>query len=133
MKTKRTGLILYVKKYEESIAFYKTVLELEVLFQNNKLACFDLYGTYLMVEKEDREDYLALNEMNTKAFSCIRINVNNVKRTANDLKKEGIETDYQEYDWGKVVKFYDPNKNLIALRDEETFARQIEEYTAKSK
>ncbi|EZH72805.1 hypothetical protein ATO12_21990 [Aquimarina atlantica] len=133
MKIKRTGIILYVKKYEESIVFYKTILELPILFQNNELTCFDLHGTYLMVEKEDREDYLKMTEINAKAFSCIRINVDDVQRVANDLKKKGVAVDYQEHHWGKVAKFYDPDSNLIAFKDEETFAKQIEEYILKSK
>ncbi|WP_101450037.1 VOC family protein [Aquimarina sp. MAR_2010_214] len=133
MKIKRTGLILYVKKYEESILFYETILELTILFKNDELTCFDLFGTYLMVEKEDREDYLIMDETNEKAFSCIRMNVDNVQSIANDLKRKGIAVDYQEHHWGKVAKFYDPDRNLIAFKDEETFAKQIEEYIPKSK
>ncbi len=133
MKIKRTGLILYVKKYEESIVFYETILGLTILFKNDELTCFDLYGTYLMVEKEDREDYLIMDEMNAKTFSCIRMNVDNVQNLANDLKKKGVAVDYQEHHWGKVAKFYDPDRNLIAFKDEETFTKQIEEYTLKSK
>ena len=88
MKIKRTGLILYVKKYDESIVFYVTVLGLTILFQKDELTCFDLYGTYLMVEKEDREDYLAMDEINVKAFSCIRMNVDDVQRVANRFKEK---------------------------------------------
>ncbi len=126
----RTGLILYVNKYEECIAFYSKVLNLSVLFKNEELTCFDFYGTYLMVEKEDRTDYLeTLSEK--KNHSCIRINVGDVKCISDELKRKNILIDYQEHSWGKVAKFKDPDGNLIAFKDEISFEKQIQEYKNK--
>lgn len=127
MKTERTGLILYVKAYKECIVFYSEVLNLSILFQNEELTCFDFYGTYLMVEKEDRTNYLEDNS-ELKNYSCLRINVNNVKRVSEELKQQNIKVDYQEHSWGKVAKFKDPDGNLIAFKDEESFAKQIRDY-----
>ncbi|MDY8134580.1 VOC family protein [Aquimarina sp. 2201CG5-10] len=128
----RTGLILYVKKYNECVSFYKEILQLPVLFQNEVLTCFDFYGTYLMVEIEDREEYLKQN-MIDKNYSCLRLNVANVETTANMLKAKGIEVNYQKHEWGEVAKFFDPEGNMIAFKDESGFADQIEEYSKLNK
>lgn len=127
MKIERIGLILYVRAYEECIVFYTKVLNLSILFQNEELTCFDFFGTYLMVEKEDRVEYLELDS-EIKNYSCLRINVNDVKVISEELKRQDVQVDYQEHSWGKVAKFKDPEGNLIAFKDEESFAEQIEDY-----
>lgn len=127
MEVARTGLILYVKNYEACIAFYSEILRLPMLFQNEVLTSFDFFGTYLMVEKEDRKEYVeAISEL--KNTMCIRINVDDVFKISEELKKKNIPIDYQEHSWGKVAKFKDPEGNLIAFKDEEGFAKQIEDY-----
>jgi lactoylglutathione lyase len=127
MKISRIGHILYVKKYEECIIFYNQFLKLSILFKNEDLTCFDFFGTYLMVEKEDRHKYLNEDSEN-RNYSCIRINVEDVKRHSDELINQSIVVDYQEHSWGKVAKFKDPEGNLIAFKDEESFAKQIEDY-----
>ena len=131
MDVSRTGHILYVKNYEKCISFYKESLKLTVLFKNEDLTCFDFFGTYLMVEKEDRADYINDNSKN-RVYSCIRINVDDVKHYSEKLKSHNINIDYQEHVWGKVAKFKDPDGNLIAFKDEESFAKQIEDYNVTS-
>lgn len=127
MTVDRTGLILYVNKYEECVSFYSNVLNLSILFKNDDLTCFDFYGTYLMIEKEDRIAYIETISEN-KNFSCLRINVEDVKHVSDKIKAKNILIDYQEHSWGKVAKFKDPDGNLIAFKDEKSFAQQIEEY-----
>lgn len=133
MKTQRTGTILYVKNYDECVNFYHKTLRLTILFQNSQLTCFDLFGTYLMIEIEDRHPYQKLPHEHQKVFSCIRINTDDVKGCAAQLRSKNIDVDYQENDWGTVAKFYDPDGNLIAYKDEETFLVQINEYKKKLK
>ena len=54
MKISRTGIILNTEKYDECVAFYKTVFELTVIFEkqegNFRLTCFDFQKAYLMIE-----------------------------------------------------------------------------------
>ena len=94
MKTERTGLILYVKEYKKCVLFYDEVLNLSILFQNEELTCFDFYGTYLMVEKEDRPEYLE-GGSEIKNYSCLRINVDDVKSIAEERFAKQIE-DYKK-------------------------------------
>jgi len=128
MKVERTGLILYVIKYDECVLFYKEILNLEILFKNNDLTCFDFFGTYLMVERENRDEFVDSNLGMPENFSCLRINVANVKELSNQLKAKGVAVNYQEYSWGTIAKFKDPNGNLLAFKDEKGFANQIKGY-----
>jgi len=130
MKIARTGLILYVKKYDECLAFYGDTLNLDIFFQNDALCCHDFYGTYLMVEKEDRKEYLDSNT-EFKNFSCIRMNVENVRALANFLVQKNVEVDYQKHDRGEVAKFKDPDGNLLAFKDEVGFLSQVEDFKKK--
>ena len=128
MKIERTGLILYVVKYDECVVFYKEVLNLKILFQNDDLTCFDFFGTYLMVEIQNRNEFLDKDLGVPENFSCLRMNVENVKELSEELKGKGIEVNYQEHTWGTIAKFKDPNGNLIAFKDEKGFDKQIKEY-----
>ncbi len=127
----RTGHILYVNNYCDCVDFYKDKLQLPILFQQEQLTCFDFYGTYLMIEQEDRKDYLQLKKPQ-KNFSCIRINVSDVQQVAILLSAKNINVDYNEYPWGKTAKFYDPDGNLLAFKDEEGFLKQLQEYRHKN-
>ena len=131
-KVNKSGIILYVNEYKKCVSFYKDILELEVLFSNKDLTCFDFFGSYLMVEKEDRKDYLIIQK-EKKNYTCLRLNVQNVKEVSDKLKNKNIEIDYQEHDWGIVAKFKDPDGNLIAIKDSEKFDKQIEEYNLTNK
>ncbi|PHS67144.1 MAG: glyoxalase [Flavobacterium sp.] len=131
-KVNKAGIILYVNKYKKCLSFYKDILELEVLFDTIDLTCFNFFGSYLMIEKEDRNEYLISKE-EKKNYSCLRLNIQNVKEVSDKLKNKNIEVDYQEHDWGIVAKFKDPDGNLIAFKDSEKFDKQIEEYILKNK
>jgi len=128
MKIERMGLILYVIKYDECVVFYKEILNLNILFKNDDLTCFDFFGTYLMVEREDRNEFLNSDLGDPENFSCLRMNVDNVKEFSEQLKVKGVAVNYQEHSWGTIAKFKDPNGNLIAFKDEKGFAKQIEGY-----
>ena len=132
IKAIRTGHILYVNNYRDCVDFYKDKLQLPILFQQEQLTCFDFYGTYLMIEQEDRKDYLKLKNPQ-KTFSCIRMNVSDVHNVATLLSVKNINVDYNEYSWGKTAKFYDPDGNLLAFKDEEGFLKQLQEYQQKNK
>ncbi|WP_020569623.1 VOC family protein [Neolewinella persica] len=124
----RTGQILYVRNYEACLDFYGKKLQLPIHFANEALTCYDFYGTYLMVEREDRKEYLELPSDQLKTFTCLRLNVADVKAAAAATAARDINVDYQEHSWGTVAKFKDPDGNIIAFKDEAGFLKQMEEY-----
>ena len=123
MEIKRTGIVLYTEKYSDCVAFCRTVIGLRVLFEKDDLTCFEFGSSYLMVEPGGRAHPAGKTAATNP--TCLRLHVTDVKHWAERLRILGIEVDYQEHDWGVVAKFFDPDGNLWALRDENSFASQI--------
>ena len=124
MKFDRTGIILYVIKYEECVAFYENILELKKLFSTDLLTCFEFGNSYLMVELDDEFNGDTSNSNRIK--TCLRMNVPNVKILADKLISKNINVDYREHNWGTIAKFFDPDGNLCAFKDSEKFEKQID-------
>ena len=100
------------------------------MFDNDALTCFKLGESYLLVEIDDENpEPRSENEINR---TCIRINVENVKKWADRLESLGIKVNYGEFSWGTVAKFHDPDGNLIGIKDTEKFEKQIEDYKSKT-
>ena len=118
----RVGFILYVEKYPECVAFYRDLLGLQVLFQGPELTSFEFGAAYLLVERDDRDPPAQRGEISP---TCLRLNVPNVRARADALSREGVSVDYREHSWGTVAKFLDPDGNLCAFKDDETFEKQI--------
>ena len=124
MKFDRIGIILYVIKYTECVAFYENILGLKKLFSTNMLTCFGFGESYLMVELDD--EFNGQNSSNDRIKTCLRMNVTNVKLIADKLISKNVKVDYQEHSWGTIAKFFDPDGNLCAFKDSEKFERQID-------
>lgn len=123
MKLERSGIILYTERYNECVRFYADVFALPILFENEELTCFLFGGSYLMVEREGvaRPSGKPASENPT----CLRFNVSDMTASVNHLRNHSIQVDFQEYSWGSIAKFYDPDGNLCELRDEKSFSAQI--------
>jgi len=115
MKIAKTGFILYTINYEACANFYENVLGLKVMYKKHLLTCFDFYGSYLMVEKDDETDSTEPS-IPSRDRTCIRLNVPNVKEACHQLDKHSISYDYREFEWGTIAKFRDTDGNLIGFR-----------------
>lgn len=124
MNFTRSGIILYTQNYTDCVEFYKTILELPVMFKTDCLTCFAMGETYLMVEVNDQSD--SPDRPLYQSF-CLRMNVPNVREFTDRLIANGVKVDYQEHDWGTVAKFTDPDGNLCAFKDDATFEKQIKD------
>ncbi|MDO6852613.1 glyoxalase/bleomycin resistance/dioxygenase family protein [Cellulophaga lytica] len=123
MDFKRTGIILYTIEYKKCVDFYENILELNKMFETENLTCFEFGNSYLMVELDD--EYNGTQTESERIKTCLRMNVSNVKILANKMIEKNIEVDYQEHTWGTIAKFFDPDGNLFAFKDNETFEKQI--------
>ncbi|MDO6761429.1 glyoxalase/bleomycin resistance/dioxygenase family protein [Tamlana sp. 2_MG-2023] len=126
MEFDRTGIILYTIEYKKCVTFYEEVLELTKLFETEVLTCFEFGATYLLVELDLDYDGEALAESRIK--TCLRMNVPNVKQLSDKLISKGVDVKYQEFSWGTIAKFFDPDGNLCAFKDSEKFEKQIEDF-----
>lgn len=122
VKLTRSGIILYVRKYKECVDFYRDIVGLERMFSTADLTCFEFGNSYLMIEIDGK---MAERNPAGNFSSCLRMNVSNARAMANRLVDLGVNVDYQEHSWGAGAKFFDPDGNLCALRDDQTFEQQI--------
>lgn len=122
----RTGIILYTINYKECVKFYREILELRILFETKSLTCFEFGDSYLMVEIDDESDIGQIEAGRIK--TCLRMHVPNVRERADQIVSKNIDVNYREYSWGTVAKFFDPDGNLCAFKDSDTFEKQILAY-----
>lgn len=129
MKFDRTGIILYTIKYKKCVDFYQNIIGLSKMFETESLTCFEFGNSYLMVELDSENDISKIDAERIR--TCLRMNVSNVKKLADKLTKKNVKVDYQEHSWGIVAKFFDPDGNLCAFKDNEKFEKQIIESKTK--
>lgn len=123
MEIKRTGIVLYTENYADCVAFCRKAIGLRLLFKNDEVTCFDFGGSYLMVEPGGRAEQAG--KAVTHNPTCFRLNVADIKHEVKQLEALGIEVTYREHAWGAVAKFFDPDGNIWALRDEKSFAAHL--------
>lgn len=123
MKFTRAGIILFTQNYEECVAFYGSVLELEVLHEidreDERLTTFSLGNAYLMIETGGvaSEGAKTVAQNPTK----FRFNVSDVSATCELLRRKGVDVSLATYTWGTIAEFTDPDGNLCALRSDDGF------------
>jgi lactoylglutathione lyase len=123
MEITRTGIVLYTDRYPDCVAFCRNVIGLRVLFANAELTCFEFGGAYLMVEPGGHAQPAGKSAIHDP--TSLRVHVTDIKRWVKHLESMGIEVDYQEHSWGAGARFFDPDGNMWALRDEASFAAQL--------
>lgn len=123
MNIDRVGVILFVERYEACVAFYRDLIGLRMEFSTADLTSFSFGGAYLMVERGGE----ALDRgKSVSQYPCIlRFNVPDVLAATMALKENGVEVAYQEFPWGIVAKFVDPDGNYCEFKDSLTFDKQV--------
>ena len=76
MKFDRTGIILYTIEYKKCVEFYKNMLGLNKMFENENLTCFEFGQSYLMVELDG--EYTGQKKEIERTKTCLRMTVQNV-------------------------------------------------------
>ena len=129
MEFDRTGIILYTIEYKKCVEFYENIIGLKKMFDSENLTCFEFGKSYLMVEFDD--EYNGQKRDTERTKTCLRMNVPNVKLLAKKLTTQNIKVDYQEHSWGTTAKFFDPDGNLCAFKDNKKFEKQIVDFMQK--
>lgn len=126
MRISRTGIILNVEKYDECVAFYRTLFGLKTLFEETdrefRLTCFEFGGSYLMVETGGtaNPDGKPISENSTK----LRFNVEDIDAAQETVRAYGLRCEIKRSEWGSTLNIHDPDGNRIGIRDEATFRAQ---------
>jgi len=120
MNILRSGLILKSVRKSQCVDFYRNVLQLPVLFENDFLTCFAMGASYLMIEP--LTEIVRSKHVDSQV---IRLNVHDPLEEHRRLVAMGIDSSHQVFDWGEIVVLFDPDGNQIELKDESSFAKQI--------
>ncbi|MFA1821135.1 VOC family protein [Virgibacillus oceani] len=109
------GMILFVENYEECIAFYRDVLQLEVRNEKKTLVAFELPNGYLMVEQGGVG---SVQEKSRKQNpTVLRFDVESLSSIVERLEERGVQFSKKslKFDWGTIAVFNDPDGNRIEL------------------
>ncbi len=129
MKVAATGMILNTERYDACVSFYAGLFGFPVLFTkeegNFRLTCFDLGGSYLMVETGGVAGELpkSMSESTAK----LRIHVEDIEAALQEVRAYGIDAEISRFDWGATINIHDPDGNRIGIRDHAGYMAQVVE------
>lgn len=125
MEIEKTGIILYTEHYKATVDFYKKIFDLPILYEKERLTCLDFNGSYLMIEIDD-DDNIKNKDKESWAKFCVRFNVEDVKKACQKLDKYNISYKYNEFEWGHLAKFKDPDGNFVGIRSSKEHEEDIQ-------
>lgn len=111
MKIKSINTILYCKKWEDTVAFYRTGLKLLVISSNDWFVEFELNEvSRLSVANEART---SIDSGNGKGIT-ISLQVDDIEQMRSDLMEAQITPTPLKVVWGsKVIYVHDPEGNRL--------------------
>jgi lactoylglutathione lyase len=112
---KTHGIILFTEKFEDCVRFYRDVIGLPVWFVKQDLVCFRFGNGYLMVETGGRA--VQGTKENSQNPTMLRFNVADVEAASATLRARGIAVDVQQFSWGMVGTFADPDGNKCEFKN----------------
>jgi lactoylglutathione lyase len=111
----QTGLVLFVEDYPACVKFYRDILGLSVFADQGFLTVFRFGTGYLMVEPHGVAS--ASRKSRAQSPVTLRFNVADVEREAERLRTMGTAVSVEQFEWGTVGKFTDPDGNPCELRN----------------
>ena len=109
------GLILFVELYEECVAFYRDILQLEIRNEKETLVTFEIPNGYLMVEQGGVGSEQEKSRIQNPAV--LRFDVGTLAPSVKNLEARGVHFSKRSLacDWGTIAVFNDPDGNRIEL------------------
>jgi len=123
MNPSRSGVILKTSRKAECIAFYRDIIGLDILFEDDFLTCFGWGDGYLMIEPDPEGHALAPCD-----HLVLRFNVEDVPEVVSRLRRHGIEAHYAKFDWGEIASFQDPAGTKLEFKDAASFQSQVRRF-----
>ena len=111
--THKIAFISYsVANLEKSIAFYRDLLGLKLLFIKAAWAEFDIDGQRLAVHEEENK-----TRLDKHSGATVYLEVNPIEDTVESLQSRGVifHGEIESYSYGKLILFSDPDNNPLGL------------------
>lgn len=111
----RPGIVLFVERYAECVAFYRDALGLPLLKDQGDVTILGFGAAYLMIETAPGIGRAAKSRAENP--TVLRFNVADVDQVAARLRDHGVEIAVAHHDWGTIAPFRDPDGTLCELRN----------------
>lgn len=104
--------ILYCQRWEETVVFYREVLQLKVLFSNEWFVEFAISDTARLSVADERR--ASIKSSHGKGIT-LALEVEDIEKTFHYLEEMGTKpSPVQDHPWGaKVFYLYDPEGNRL--------------------
>ena len=109
------GIILATEKFVECVHFYRDILGLPLWYEKPTLVCLRFGDGYLMIETGGHA--IAAQKSTHQNPTILRFNVNNVDAAADEIRNRGIAVERQDFTWGQVATFTDPDGNVCEFKN----------------
>ncbi|MEY8690303.1 MAG: VOC family protein [Leptothrix sp. (in: b-proteobacteria)] len=114
MNIVKHGIILFVERYAECVAFYRDVVALRVAYAKASLTCFDLGSAYLMVEEGGVRSTAEKDRAQNP--TVLRFDVSDLAAAASELESKACPVEQLAFEWGSIGIFTDPDGNRCELK-----------------
>ena len=115
LKLKTVGILLHTERFDQCVRFYRDCLCLPVWFEKEALVCLRFGEGYLMIETggvaSESAKKIAENPV------VVRFNVDDVSAAADAMRTQGVVVAVEEFSWGTVGTFRDPDGNLCEFKN----------------
>ncbi len=97
---------------DRSVDFYKNILGLNLLFRRDEWAEFSVGGQRFALHKVD-----SVAQTKDAGGAIVSLEAKQIKNTITFLKERGVRfaQDLQEFPYGKMAVFLDPDNNRVGL------------------
>ena len=111
MHIRRSNVILYCKKWKETVAFYQQVLQLEITFSNDWFVEFRLNDASRISVADEKKTSIRSSEGKGVTIS---LQVEDSKRLHSDMTDSGLTPSPVKSLWGsRQFYIHDPEGNRI--------------------
>lgn len=101
---------------KRALAFYRDVLGIEVLDENEHWSTLSLGGPRLGLHLAAKQDFLS--NMEKRAGATITLSVDSIDESYKSYKAKGVKFigEISRNPWGSMVSFVDPDGNVLDLK-----------------
>ena len=112
MINKISFISYFVSDLQRSIAFYRDLLGLKLLLNNDAWAEFNIDGQRLAIHEKKNN-----TSLNNQSSATVYFEANPIEKVVEALESKGIifNGEIEVYPYGKLILFSDPDNNSLGL------------------
>ena len=119
MEYTKTGIVVITEKYNACVDFYKNVIQLKATGEEIKgafkMTRFEVGTSYILVETGGKA--IPAGKKVSENPCVLRFDVENIGQVLKHLLSFGLEANFYDWDWGKIITVCDPDGNRIEFKE----------------